>query len=309
MIDEAFQKFHASGNEFLIRFWDEDREGPLDGARGADLARALCDPVAGVGADGLIVAVVNPLGPPVLAANGSTSAGFVPGPESWAASMRLWNSDGSEAAVSGNCLRCLTHALALRWDRSELEIWVGTSVGARWCSMRVTDEPNTSRGVVEMKISASPALGLPTADPAIAAAAFIEHGDVERWDTVDVGNPHIVLAVANPGDVPLDEAGPAVEALFPGGINVHFASLTGQDEITIGIWERGAGATDACGTGAVAAAEAFRRWNLVGDIVRVRMPGGDAVAEFVSGSPTGSEQLVRLAGPSEYVDAVVLEHA
>ena len=317
MIHEEFQKFHASGNEFLIRFWDEGREGPLDEVPGAGLARALCDRNTGLGADGLIVAGINSSGPPVLEANGSTAESPIPGSDGWAARMRLWNSDGSEAAVSGNCLRCLTHALARHWSRSDLEIWVGTSVGPRRCSVHATDEPNASLGVVDMRVEASSANPSPksiTADPAVAAAAFTGRGGVERWDTVDVGNPHAVLAVAEPDDVRLDKAGPAVEALFAGGINVHFASLTGQNEITLGIWERGAGVTDACGTGAVAAAEAFRRWNLVGNNVTVHMPGGDAVAEFVAGHSAGSEQLVRLTGPSVYVetsvvDTSVLEHA
>ena len=312
MTDEVFQKFHASGNEFLIRFWDESREGPLDEVQGSEWARVLCDRDTGMDADGLIVAVACPSGPPALETNGSVPAGSVPGPDGWAARMRLWNSDGSEAAVSGNCLRCLTHALARYWNRSDLEIWVGTSVGPRWCSVRAAGEANMSRGVVEMKIeasSANPTPELTTADPTVAVAAFVGIGGVERWDTVDVGNPHAVLAVAEPDDVQLEKAGPAVEALFLGGINVHFAFLTGRDEVTIGIWERGAGATDACGTGAVAVAEVFRRWNLVGNNVMVRMPGGDAVAEFATGDSAGSEQLVRLTGPSMYVDTIVRDHA
>lgn len=312
MTNGRFQKFDASGNDFLINFWDETRDGSLDDVPGSELARDLCDRDAGVGADGLIVAVVNPAGPPEIETNGSALAGSVPGLDRWAARMRLWNSDGSEAAVSGNCLRCLTHALAIYWNRDDLEIWVGTFVGPRWCSVGATDVPDTHRGVVEMKVEASVANPTPeliTADPAGAAEGFVGIGGVERWDTVDVGNPHAVLSVLRPDDVQLEMAGPAVEALFPGGINVHFASLTGRDEVTIGIWERGAGTTDACGTGAVATAEVFRRWNLVGNRVTVRMPGGDALAEFSTGDSAGSEQLVKLTGPSVYVNTVVLEHA
>lgn len=308
MTDELFQKFHASGNEFLIKFWDETREGSLDDAPGSALARELCDRESGIGADGLILAVLSSSRPPAAEANGSASASALSGPDGWAARMRLWNSDGSEAAVSGNCLRCLTHALAREWHQADLEIVVSTRAGSRWCSVRDTGEPNTSLGFVEMKIEASSANPTPeatTADPAVAVEALIGNGGVERWDTVDVGNPHIVLAVAEPDDVQLDRAGPAVQALFQDGINVHFASLAGHDKVTIAIWERGAGATDACGTGAVATAEVFRRWNLVGDSVTVRMPGGDAVAEFASGDSAGSEQLVKLSGPTEYVDTYV----
>ena len=97
--------------------------------------------------------------------------------------------------------------------------------------------------------------------------------------------------------VPLERAGPAVESLFDGGINVHFASLTGENELSIRIWERGAGVTEACGTGAVASAHAFRQWGMVGDRVRVIMPGGVALTEVVG---DGSGQ-VELTGPSRYV--------
>lgn len=306
MIDGVFLKLDASGNEFLIRFWDEGREGPLEEVQGAEAARALCDRDSGNGADGLIVATVDPVGPPLLEGNGSA-----PGTGSMAAArMRLWNSDGSEAAVSGNCLRCLTHALARRWGQNDLEIWVDTSVGLRRCVTRVTNEPNTRSGIVFMEVesrNSSPVPDPTTADPALVAAEFVGNGGVERWGTVDVGNPHVVLAVAAPGDVQLDKAGPAVEELFPGGINVHFAALAGRDEITMRIWERGAGVTRACGTGAVAVAEAFRRWNLVKDTVRLRMPGGTAVAEFSDAS--GFRQTVKLSGPSVYIDTFEGEHA
>ena len=312
MIDGMFQKFHASGNEFLIRFWDEGSEGPLAGVSGSEWARNLCDRDAGVGADGLIIAVVKAAGPPDAGTNGSEPSGAPPEVDRVAATMRLWNADGSEADVSGNCLRCLTHALALYWDRAHLDIWVGTAVGPRRCSVGPADEPNTMSGVVEMKIEASsadPRPEPPSASLASAAADFVENGGVERWETVDVGNRHAVLSVADPNDVQLGGAGPAVEALFPDGINVHFASLTGPDEVTIGIWERGAGATDACGTGAVATAEVFRRWRLVGNNVTVRMPGGEALAEFSTADSAGAEQFVKLTGPSVCVGQMAREYA
>jgi len=112
--------------------------------------------------------------------------------------------------------------------------------------------------------------------PEAAAEGILGPGTITRWATLDVGNPHVVLAVADPAAVPVHEAGPAVEAVFTGGINVHFGAVTGSDELTLGVWERGAGATAACGTGAVAAAAVFHRWGDVGQNVTVRMVGGQA---------------------------------
>ena len=216
--------------------------------------------------------------------------------------MRLWNSDGSPAEVSGNGLRCLAHVVARVLGTDHLEIVVNTVAGPRRCSTRLTQTPGTAVGTAEMGVfGPGPRPSPDGRSPAVAAESVLGRGAVERWDTMDVGNPHIVLAVADPGAVPLHEAGPAVEALFADGINVHFGAVTGPDEVTLAVWERGAGATGACGTGAVAAAAVFRRWGEVGQTVTVRMAGGDARVDL-SGPVT-------LTGESVYVAAVEVAHA
>ena len=302
------EKYHGLGNDFLVAFADDadDAGGLLDA--GSGLARTLCHRRRGIGADGLILATDDP------------------------AAMLLWNSDGSPAEVSGNGLRCLAHAIARRRGRSRLEVVIQTAAGPRRCTVVsgpgeavVTAEMGSvgvGRGPGEAVVAAemgsvgvgrsvwSPEPGLPDVGSAVEDACGMV---VARWETADVGNPHIVLAVPDPDAVPLAMAGPAVEALFPGGINVEFASATrppeavsgdaepgrsqaARPEIALRVWERGAGVTDACGTGAVAAAAVFRRWGSTGDHVTVRMPGGDAQVGL---SPT-----VTLTGPSVYVAAV-----
>ena len=273
----TLHKLHGLGNDFLVALVDEV---PAD-ADAARTAAALCHRRRGIGADGLIYAVLDSAG-----AGGDRSA-----------TMRLWNSDGSVAEVSGNGLRCLAHAVARTLGEAELDIAVHTVAGPRRCSIRSTDAPGTVVGTTEM---GSPGPG-PRPDrlsrsPAAAVGGILGPGAIERWDTMDVGNPHAVLAVADPAAVPLPEAGPAVEALFSGGINVHFGAVTGPDELTLGVWERGAGVTAACGTGAVAAAAVFHRWGAVGQNVTVRMSGGDARVDL-SGPVT-------LTGESTYVAAV-----
>ena len=270
-------KLHGLGNDFLVALVDglpaED-----DAAR---WAASLCHRHRGVGADGLIYAVID------SASDGADRA----------ATMRLWNSDGSAAEVSGNGLRCLAHAIARTLGAAASDMVVHTVAGPRRCSIQPTCVPDTVVGTTEMGMP-EPGPGPDRSDPSPAAVAdqFLGGDAVERWATVSMGNPHAVLAVADPAGVPVSEAGPAVEALFTGGINVHFGAVTGPDELTLGVWERGAGATAACGTGAVAAAAAFHRWGQVGQNVTVRMAGGEARVDL-SGPIT-------LTGESTYVATV-----
>ncbi|MCU1352194.1 MAG: diaminopimelate epimerase, partial [Acidimicrobiales bacterium] len=122
-----------------------------------------------------------------------------------------------------------------------------------------------------------------------------------RRGTYDLGNPHLVLLVADPEAVDLAAAGSFHEASFSRGINVHFVAPTpGEpDAMSMRVWERGAGVTEACGTGAVAVARAAHDWGLVGDDVTIHMPGGDVAV--VVGDP------MVLVGPATYVADVELE--
>lgn len=272
---------HGLGNEFLVALVDEL---PAE----ADAARAAvehCDRSCGIGADGLIYAVLDSSG----------------GDRDLAATMRLWNSDGSPAEVSGNGLRCLAHAIARTLGESEFDAGFGvvvhTVAGPRRCSIRPTETPGTVVGTTEMGTPGpGPRPDRLSRSPEAAVEGILGPGAIRRWATLDVGNPHIVLAVDDPAEVPLDAAGPAVEAVFSGGINVHFGAVTGTDELTLGVWERGAGATAACGTGAVAAAATFHRWGEVGQNVTVRMAGGEARVDL--------SEPVTLTGESAYVAAV-----
>ena len=269
-------KLHGLGNDFLVALVDEL---PAD-AVAARTAAALCDRSGGIGADGLIYSVQD------AARDGADRA----------AAMRLWNSDGSPAEVSGNGLRCLAHAIARTLGEAEFDIVVHTVAGPRRCSIRPTHRPDTAVGTTEMgRLGPGPRPDPAVASPAAAVEAILGPGEIGRWDTMDVGNPHVVLAVADPAAVPLRRAGPAVEALF-GGINVHFGAVSGPDEVTLSVWERGAGATAACGTGAVAAAAVFHRWGDVGQNVTVRMAGGEARVDL--------SDPVTLTGESTFVATV-----
>ena len=106
-------------------------------------------------------------------------------------------------------------------------------------------------------------------------------GFTGRWRSGSVGNPHMVVEVADPDAVDLEAAGPAVEACFAGGANVHFAAAAGPRRVRMRIWERGAGVTEACGSGAAVAAAAFAAWGWGAWTA----PGDESVA---AGGTTGS---------------------
>ncbi|MEE9415093.1 MAG: diaminopimelate epimerase [Acidimicrobiales bacterium] len=255
-------KHHGLGNDFLVTIVDSL---PADAA---DLARKLCHRRLGIGADGLLFALVE--------SNDSTT-------------MVLFNSDGSRPEMSGNGIRCLAHAVTMRDETSEADILISTDGGPR----QVQVMPGASPDQIMARVDMGP----------VGVGPGVHDGlKFDKAATADVGNPHLVIAVPKPADVDLAVAGPALEAGYPEGINVEFIAPTvgESDAIDLAVWERGAGITQACGTGACAAATRAHEWGLVGERVTVHMPGGDAVVEV--GNP------VRLLGPSVFVATVEYAH-
>jgi diaminopimelate epimerase len=230
-------KMHGARNDFIVL---DRRRSRIDEL--AALARWACDRRAGIGADGLI------------AIDESTLADV---------RMRIFNTDGSEAEMCGNGIRC-----AARWldeagegDRVRFETLAGvveTSVVAR--------EPEYLVRV---------AIGAPRVSP--EPVRFMEEA---RF--VDVGNPHVVVFRGRVDDVDLTMLATRFQAVprFPNGTNVHLASIDGENALRVRHWERGVGLTMACGTGAVACAAAAIERNLVESPVEVRVPGGRLVVEW-----------------------------
>ena len=202
--------------------------------------------------------------------------------------MVLHNSDGSVAEISGNGIRCLAQAVLRSQHRSAGSLRIETAAGLRGARRDTDRGPATLLVTVDMgEVSDGPPVPRP----------------VVEWGALDVaslsiGNPHLVLHLDDADSLDPAVDGPAIESLVPGGINVHFLSTEGADVIRLTHWERGAGVTEACGSGATVAAVAANRWGLVGDRVVVRMPGGDATVDVAD--------RVHLTGPSTYVGEVVV---
>jgi diaminopimelate epimerase len=233
------------------------------------LAKRVCDRRRGIGADGLLVA---------------ESA------DGYAAQMTLFNADGSRAEMSGNGIRCFAQALAARRGDMKGER-ILTDAGERRVTMSTTDDPQTIHASVDM-------------------GAIEAIDEPEGWDQLgchpdrpvvhlSLGNPHSVVGVEDVTVVDLLALGlkiPQVnlEVVAPGE---H------QDAIRMRVHERGAGITEACGTGACAAAYAAARWGLAtprqGKLV-VEMDGGSATVTLDSPAPCR----VTLTGPATYIGTV-----
>jgi diaminopimelate epimerase len=229
------------------------------GAGDPAMARQVCDRHTGLGADGLIRGGMSPAGE---------------------LTFLLWNADGSEAEMSGNGMRCLAHAALDLGLVVENETFAAfTPAGRRSVTIRRTG-PSQTWAVVEMG-----AVKVREAD----GVCNVGTGSA----LVDVGNPHLVVLGPDPSTVDVGRLGPELERSDPDGLNVEFVTLgPGPDSITMRVWERGVGETQACGTGSCAAAAAVHKWGRVGSAVTVNQPGGAAAVTL---RPDGT---ATLAGPS-----------
>jgi diaminopimelate epimerase len=270
-------KHHGLGNDFVVVV-DPDGTHPVDAA----LARALCDRHTGIGADGIMRAT------PGRARSADERERH--------ARMELRNADGSAAEMSGNGIRCFVQALLLTGEWSGSEVTVETDAGLRTVTVHEQVDAVTH--------SLSVAMGAARVGDEVPEWAG---GDVARAVLVDVGNPHLVLDMSAAGptaaeDVDLVALGETVNAKVSGGSNVHLLTTGDDGAVAIRIYERGVGPTQACGTGACAAAAAARRWGLAGDVVPVDMPGGRAEVRLGA----SEADAIVLRGPATYVGAVEL---
>jgi diaminopimelate epimerase len=236
-------KHHGLGNDFLVLV---DVAG--EHAAIAELARAVCDRHRGIGADGLLRIGAGRDGAPI--------------------SMELRNADGGRAEMSGNGISCLVQAALGAGLVTGTSVSVATDAGLRTVRVEPGSTPAEHRMTVEMGEAK-----VGDEEP------WRVEGDVLRAARIDVGNPHLVLHVAHLEDrLALVDIGAEANELVPGGINVEVVSVgPGEGELTMDVYERGVGLTEACGTGAVAVAVAAHAWDLSPSRVTVHQPGGDVV--------------------------------
>ena len=254
-----FRKLHGCRNDYVVV---AAADLPADAATPA-LARALCDRHAGVGADGLLRV-------------GSDADGGI--------SMRMWNPDGSEAEMCGNGLRCAVRFALEREGRA------APGPGRAWTAAGPLGF--TVHGVGDGDWDVEIEVGVPT----FGGPLHLTTPPVSL-ERVALGNPHAVAFVEDVERVPLATWGPAIERheAFPGRTNVEFVAVRARDHLVQRTWERGAGETPACGTGAAAVWAAAQRAGHVGREGRIDLRGGTLRLAWPG------EGFVRLRGPATAV--------
>ena len=246
-----FLKMHGLGNDFVV--FDARRRAL---ALGPGAARRIADRRTGVGCDQIVV----------IAPAKNDLAG---------ASVTFLNADGGEAGACGNGSRCVA-ALLMRENKTN-HVVLETVSGLLDCE---TDDD-------EIAVDLGPARldwrDIPLASACDTLHLGIEAGPLKDPVGVGLGNPHAVFFVADADKIALETLGPQIEnhALFPERANVEVAQIISPSEIRLRVWERGAGVTRACGTGACAALVAANRRGLTGRKARVRLDGGTLGVEWL----------------------------
>jgi diaminopimelate epimerase len=271
----SFLKYQALGNDFLV-FLDPSEVPGADEVEAAFVV-AVCDRHRGVGADGILVARPASAGENALPVDGR-----VPDVR-----LELRNSDGGRAETSGNGIRCLALAFVDAGVVPGPDVLVATDAGPRLVTVLARNGCGSAMVRTEMGT-----VGVGEAERAPLLGAGFEARQV------DVGNPHLVLMGDSLEGVEIADVGRALEGARPGGQNVEIVAPDGSGGLDLVVWERGAGLTEACGTGSCAAAAAARAAGLVGDRVDVHNPGGTVTVEL---SGDARAPLVWLSGPARRV--------
>jgi diaminopimelate epimerase len=237
-------------------------QADLPEALSPDRVRELCDYHYGVGSDGLLEVV-------------SSDGGH--------ADLRIWNPDGSTAELSGNGLRIAAAWLSRRSGASEVTV----SVGARNLGASVRTDGNVELDIGPVEVGETETLEV--------------GNDRVEFTPVSVGNPHAVVR-REPERHELLRLGPQLErhSRFPDRTNVQLVRVDDAHDLTVGVWERGAGETLSSGSSAVAAAAAAVVNGWCESPVRVHLPGGDLLVEL------DGERRARLTGPAVEICRVEL---
>jgi len=267
----SFTKMHGLGNDFVVV--DATRE-PFRPAPA--LARHLADRRVGVGCDQILV--LEPATAP--------GADF---------DYRIYNADGSESGQCGNGARCLARFIRERGLSGRDTLHIHTTTGDLELQQQPGGLVRVNQGVPRLEPADVPfraTARAPSYTLTLNGGAMIELG------AVSVGNPHAVIAVPDAAAAPVAEIGQALQQhpAFPESVNVGFVQVQDPSHAVLRVYERGAGETRACGTGACAAAVVGRLWGKLASRVAVRLPGGVLDIEWA-----GEGQPVFMTGPAATV--------
>jgi len=266
-----FSKMHGIGNDFVMV--DAIRQD-LSGLDLVSLAQKTNDRRYGIGGDGLILAL--------------------PGDEA-AFRMRMFNPDGSESEMCGNGVRCFASFVRTEGLTDQSVVAVETGAGLLSLDSLSDGRVRVDMGLARMTRGEIGMTGEP--DESWIEQPVGVGGQSLNATAVSMGNPHMVLFVDDVAAVPLSDWGPFLERHpeFPNRVNVHFVQAMSREHLVQRTWERGAGATLACGTGACASAVAGWVTRRSGPRVRISLPGGDLEVDIAP------DRRVWMTGPAQHV--------
>ena len=273
----SFSKYQGLGNDFLIidGRTNEDYENIFSNT---DLIKNICNRNFGIGSDGLILIQKIEKYKDIR--------------------IRIFNSDGTEAEMCGNGVRCIAKHLYRNQFNDQV----------------ISYKLKTLAGVINVKIEESKLftvdMGTPSLNPLkiptklkigknnLPQGSVKINGEDFHVSSVGMGNPHLLIIVKSFDNLSLSNVGPLLERneYFPSRTNVHFIKIINEQEISIKVWERGAGETLACGTGACAALTSTYLQGLTDKKAKVNLPGGTLLINWpdISGP-------IFMTGPAEFV--------
>ncbi|MBP1991444.1 diaminopimelate epimerase [Paenibacillus eucommiae] len=274
-----FTKMHGLGNDFIVVAGEEELPAGVD-----QTAIQLCNRYFGIGADGLVFILP------------SETADF---------KMRIINSDGSEAEQCGNAIRCVSKYVYDHKMINKQELTIET-IGAGVQKVQLNIEDGKVAAVrVDMGEPVLQGLQVPTTvdQDVVMDHPVVVDGREFRFTAVSMGNPHCVIYVDDAVNFDLGVWGPKLEVhpMFPKKINVEFVTVKSRDFTDMRVWERGAGPTLACGTGACATLVSSVLNGLTDRKATVSLKGGDLHIEW-----SEADNHVYMTGPAEEVFKGVL---
>jgi len=275
-----FTKYHGLGNDFILI----DNRSKPDPLITSEQAVQWCDRNFGIGADGVIFAL--------------------PGLEGTDYSMRIFNADGSEPEMCGNGIRCLAQFLAdLQGVTDSTEYRIYTLAGVITPKLEGNGKVRVNMGRPQLLASQIPTT-LAQADQKVIDVPLEVGGKSWQVTCVSMGNPHCITFVEDVSAIPLELIGPQFEhhSAFPKRTNTEFIQVVRPDYIKMRVWERGAGATLACGTGACAAVVAGVLTGKCDRTCTVELPGGCLDIEW-----SEVDQRIYMTGPAQRVFTGTME--
>lgn len=270
----SFVKYHGLGNDFILV---DNRQQP-EPIITPEQAILWCDRHFGIGADGVIFAL--------------------PGQADTDYTMRIFNSDGSEPEMCGNGIRCLARFIADLEGVSAKEIYrIHTLAGVIIPKLEANGQVTVDMGCPRLLAAEIPTT-LAAADRQVINQPIEVAGKSWQVTCVSMGNPHCITFVEDVAAIPLEAIGPQFEhhPTFPQRTNTEFIEVVSRDYLKMRVWERGAGITLACGTGACAALAAGVLNDLCDRRATVELPGGCLEIEW-----SAVDQRLYMTGPAQQV--------